>query len=185
MVHRRSVARAGDYTHGFPVDPLVGGCKPVTETVWLSQSAYDRLSAELEELRTEGRAQASKAIEVARSHGDLKENAEYHAAKEEQGKMEARIRQLEEMLRDAKVGEAPSGDTVAAGMVVTTTDEDGDEDKFLLGSREDRVEGLAVVSAQSPLGRALIGRGIGETVSYEAPAGRFEVTINDAKPLEG
>jgi transcription elongation factor GreA len=157
----------------------------LTETVWLSQSAYDRLSAELDELRTEGRARASKAIEVARAHGDLKENAEYDSAKEEQGKMESRIRQLEEMLRDAQVGEAPSGDTVAAGMVVTTTDEDDDEDTFLLGSREDRVEGLSVVSAQSPLGRALIGRSIGETVRYEAPAGTFAVTITDAKPLDG
>jgi transcription elongation factor GreA len=156
----------------------------VSETVWLSQAAYDRLTAELEELRTDGRTRASKAIEVARAHGDLKENAEYDSAKEEQGKMESRIRQLEEMLRDAKVGEAPTGDTVAAGMVVTTTDEDGDADTFLLGSREDRIEGLAVVSAQSPLGRALIGRSIGETVAYEAPAGTFEVTITDAKPLE-
>ncbi len=155
----------------------------MSETVWLSQSAYDRLSAELSELKTTGREQASKAIEVARSHGDLKENAEYDSAKDEQGKMEARIRQLEEMLRNAKVGDAPAGDTVAAGMVVTTVDDDGDEDTFLLGSREDRVEGLAVVSAQSPLGRALVGRKIGETVAYDAPAGKFEVTISDAKPL--
>jgi transcription elongation factor GreA len=155
----------------------------VSDTVWLSQSAYDRLSAELDELRTSGRERAAKAIEVARSHGDLKENAEYDSAKEEQGKMEARIRQLEEMLRNARVGEAPSGDTVAAGMVVTTEDEDGDEERFLLGSREDRVEGLPVVSAQSPLGRALMGRSIGETVSYDAPAGTFQVTITDAEPL--
>jgi transcription elongation factor GreA len=156
----------------------------VSETVWLSQSAYDRLKAELEQLKTEGRTQASAAIEEARAHGDLKENAEYHSAKEEQGKMEARIRQLEEMLRDAQVGEAPAGDTLTPGMVVTTTDEDGDEDTFLLGSREDRPEGLTVVSAQSPLGRALVGRKIGDTVTYEAPAGTFEVTIASAKPLE-
>lgn len=156
----------------------------MTETVWLSQSAYDRLSAELEELKTDGRTRASKAIEVARAHGDLKENAEYDSAKEEQGKMESRIRQLEEMLRDAQVGEAPSGDAVAAGMVVTTTDEDGDEDTFLLGSREDRIEGLAVVSAQSPLGRALIGASIGDEVTYDAPAGSFTVTVTEAKPLE-
>jgi transcription elongation factor GreA len=156
----------------------------VSETVWLSQSAYDRLKAELEQLKTEGRTQASAAIEEARAHGDLKENAEYHSAKEEQGKMEARIRQLEEMLRDAQVGEAPAGDTLTPGMVVTTTDEDGDEDTFLLGSREDRPEGLTVVSAQSPLGKALVGRKIGDTVTYEAPAGTFEVTIAEAKPLE-
>jgi transcription elongation factor GreA len=157
----------------------------VSDTVWLSQSAYDRLSGELEQLKTTGRAEASAAIEVARAHGDLRENAEYHSAKEEQGKMEARIRQLEEMLRDAKVGEAPSGDAVAAGMVVTTVDTDGDEDSFLIGSREDRPQGLSVVSAQSPLGKALMGHKIGDSVTYAAPAGEFEVKITAVRPLEG
>jgi transcription elongation factor GreA len=155
----------------------------VTDTVWLSQSAYERLSAELAHLKTEGRQQASAAIEEARAHGDLRENAEYHSAKEEQGKMEARIRQLEQMLRDARVGEAPEGDTVAAGMVVTTRDEQGDEETFLLGSREDRVPGLSVVSAQSPLGRALVGRHVGETVTYAAPAGEFSITVTAVRPL--
>ena len=157
----------------------------MSETVWLSQSAYDRLSAELEQLKTEGRPAASKAIEIARAHGDLKENAEYDSAKEEQGKMEARIRQLTEMLRNAKVGEAPTGDAVTAGMVVTTVDEDGDEDTFLLGSREDRAEGLQVVSANSPLGLALMGAKVGETRSYQAPAGEFKMTVTAVRPLEG
>jgi transcription elongation factor GreA len=156
----------------------------VSETVWLSQSAYDRLSAELEQLKTEGRPAASKAIEIARAHGDLKENAEYDSAKEEQGKMEARIRQLTEMLRNAQVGEAPEGDTVAAGMVVTTVDEDGDEEEFLLGSREDRDSGLHVVSANSPLGQALLGAKVGETRSYAAPAGEFQVTVTAIRPHE-
>lgn len=156
----------------------------MTET-WLSQAAYDRLNAELEELKTEGRPRASKAIEVARAHGDLRENAEYDSAKEEQGKMEARIRQLEDMLHRAKVGEPPSTDSgVQPGMVVSTVDVDGDESTFLLGSREDRVPGLGVVSAHSPLGQALVGRSVGDTVSYEAPGGAFEVEITDAKPLE-
>ena len=157
----------------------------MSETVWLSQSAYERLSAELEELKTEGRPRASKAIEIARAHGDLKENAEYDSAKEEQGKMEARIRQLTEMLRNAKVGEAPTGDAVAAGMVVTTVDEDGDEDTFLVGSREDRPEGISVVSANSPLGQALLGAKVGETRSYAAPAGEFKVTVKEIRPLGG
>ncbi len=156
----------------------------MTDTVWLSQSAYDRLSAELEELTTEGRRRASKAIEIARAHGDLRENAEYDAAKEEQGKMEARIRQLTEMLRHAKVGEAPTGDAVAAGMVVTTVDEDGDSDTFLLGSREDRPEGIGVVSANSPLGQALMGAKVGDTVAYDAPAGTFQVKVTAVRPLE-
>jgi transcription elongation factor GreA len=155
------------------------------ETTWLSQAAYDRLRNELAHLEGEGREQASAAIETARSHGDLRENAEYHAAKEEQGKMEARIRQLRAMLRNAKVGEAPSGDVIAAGTVVTTLDGDGDEMTFLLGSREDRPEGLSVVSAQSPLGKALVGRRVGEKATYEAPAGEFEVTVTQVRPLEG
>ena len=157
----------------------------MSDTVWLSQAAYDRLKAELAGLKTEGRARASSAIGAARSHGDFRENAEYDAAKEEQGKMEARIRQLEDMLAIAKVGEAPDGEAVQAGMVVTTVDEDGDELTFLLGSREDRVDGLSVVSAQSPLGRALVGARVGDTVRYEAPAGTFKVTVTAARPLEG
>lgn len=154
----------------------------MTET-WLSQSAYERLRAELEHLRTEGRRAASAAIEEARSHGDLRENAEYDAAKDEQGKMEARIRQLEAMLRNAKVGETPEGDVAAAGTVVTTVDSDGDEEEFLLGSREDRPGGLPVVSVNSPLGKALVGRRVGDTVRYQAPAGTFEVRITDVRPL--
>jgi transcription elongation factor GreA len=157
----------------------------VSEPVWLTQAAHDRLQAELDELRTNGRAQASAAIEEARSHGDLRENAEYETAKEEQGKMEARIRQLEDMLRGARVGEAPSGEAISAGTVVTVRDTDGDEDTFLLGSREDRVPNLAVVSANSPLGKALVGRKPGDTVQYSAPAGTFSVTVLDAKPFQG
>jgi len=155
----------------------------VSETTWLSQAAYDRLSGELEYLKTQGREEASKAIEVARAHGDLSENAEYDSAKDEQGKMEARIRQLEDMLRHAQVGEAPAGEAVEAGVIVTITDSDGDEDEFLLGSREDRVTGLSVVSAQSPLGKALIGAKVGDDVSYEAPAGTFTVKVKGIRPL--
>jgi transcription elongation factor GreA len=156
----------------------------VTDTVWLSRPAYERLRAELGHLTTEGRQQASAAIEAARSHGDLRENAEYQSAKEEQGKMEARIRQLDDMLRRAQVGEAPQGDTAVAGMVVTTLDEDGDRETFLLGSREDRVEGMGVVSVASPLGRALVGHRAGDTVTYQAPAGSFSVKVVDVRPLD-
>ncbi len=150
----------------------------------LSREAYERLRAELEDLTTRGRVDIAQTIETARELGDLSENGDYHAAKEEQGKMEARIRQLEEMLRNAQVGDAPSGDAVAAGMVVTTVDEDGNSDTFLLGSREDRPEGLHVVSANSPLGQALVGAKIGETRSYEAPAGEFKVTVTAIRPHE-
>jgi transcription elongation factor GreA len=156
----------------------------VSETVWLSQAAHDRLRDELEHLTTEGRRLASRAIEDARAHGDLRENAEYASAKEEQGKMEVRIRQLTEILRSAQVGEPPQGDTVAAGMVLTTVDDDGAEEEFLLGSREDRAEGLNVVSTQSPLGKALLGHRVGDAVSYSAPAGTFSVRITAARPLQ-
>ena len=159
----------------------------MSDDIWLTRDAHDRLSAELEHLRTTGREEASAAIEEARSHGDLRENAEYESAKEEQGKMEARIRQLEDMLRSARVGEpgtAPDG-TVAAGTVVTIRDGDGDESRFLVGSREDRPEGLSVVSASSPLGQALLGHRPGDTVSYRAPAGSFDVEILDTEPFTG
>jgi transcription elongation factor GreA len=86
------------------------------------------------------------------------------------------------MLRNAQVGEAPSGDAVTAGMIVTTVDGDGDESTFLLGSREDRVSGVPVVSAQSPLGKALMGKKVGQKASYEAPAGTFTVTVTAIKP---
>lgn len=156
----------------------------MSDTVWLSQSAYDRLNAELEHLKTTGREEAAQAIKVARAHGDLRENAEYDTAKEEQGKMEARIRQLEDMLRRAQVGAPPAGDVVSAGSVVTAIDEDGDEDTFLIGSREDRTTGLTVVSADSPLGRALVGAKVGDSVTYEAPAGAFTVQVTDIRPLQ-
>ena len=156
----------------------------MNDTVWLSQSAYDRLNSELMHLKTTGREEASASIKAARAHGDLRENAEYDAAKEEQGKMEARIRQLEDMLRRAQVGVAPAGDVVRAGNVVTTTDADGDEETFLVGSREDRSTGLTVVSADSPLGRALVGSRVGDEVRYQAPAGSFTVKITDVRSLE-
>jgi transcription elongation factor GreA len=156
----------------------------LSDTVWLSQSAYDRLQAELDHLKTTGRAEAAAAIKAARAHGDLRENAEYDAAKDEQGKMEARIRQLEDMLRRAQAGSPPAGDVVNAGNVVTIIDEDGDEETFLIGSREDRSTGLTVVSAESPLGRALVGARVGDTVTYDAPAGSFSVKITAVRALE-
>ena len=158
----------------------------MSEPVWLSQAAYERLNAELEELRGSGRREASAAIERARAHGDLKENAEYDVAKDEQGKMEARIRQLEDMLRNAQVGDTdPSQGVVAAGTVVTVTDEDDDADEVLIGSIEDKMPGLGLVSASSPLGQALMGAKVGDTVSYTAPGGAFSVTVTDIRPLEG
>lgn len=148
---------------------------------WLSQDAHDRLMSELEHLKSEGREQISGEIEDARAHGDLRENAEYHAAKDEQGKMEARIRQLELLLRDATIGSPDNTDTVAPGLVVVL-DVDGDEETYLLGSREDEHDEFAVLSADSPMGTAITGGKVGDTVTVEAPAATFEVTITAIRP---
>lgn len=144
---------------------------------WLTQEAADRLGGELEFLESKGRAEIIKKIETARSEGDLKENGGYHAAREEQGKMEARIRQLKHMLEHAHIGAPPVGEPgfVGAGMVVTV-DIRGEEMKFLLGSREISSGDLEVYSENSPLGAAVLGKRIGETVVYLAPSKR-EVTV--------
>ncbi|MFB6611942.1 transcription elongation factor GreA [Agromyces sp. NPDC056379] len=144
----------------------------VTAT-WLTQEAYDRLAAELEHLSTHGREEIAKRIEAAREEGDLKENGGYHAAKDEQGKMEARIRQLKELLRTAEVGDAPqSSGVVEAGTVITAIIA-GDEETFLIGSREIAGDSeLDVWSTQSPLGAAILGLKVGEKTSYTAPNGR-------------
>lgn len=140
---------------------------------WLTQEAFDRRSTELEQLAGEGRTEIAKKIESAREEGDLKENGGYHAAKEEQGKIEARIRVLTELLRHAVVGEAPaSTGVVAAGTVVTATILD-EESVFLIGSREIVGDSdLDVYSEGSPLGTAIIGMKVGDKTSYTAPNGK-------------
>lgn len=144
---------------------------------WLSQEAYDRLTAELERLTTEGREAISAEIEVARQHGDLRENAEYHAAKDEQGKMEARIRQLQSLLRDAHIGEPQDTDEVRPGLIVVL-DVEGDEETYLLGSREDEHAEVEILSASSPMGTAITGTKVGDKVSFQTPAGTvLDVTV--------
>ncbi|HEX7405120.1 MAG TPA: transcription elongation factor GreA [Candidatus Nanopelagicaceae bacterium] len=155
----------------------------MTNQTWLTQEAADRLRAELEYLESDGRTEIIKKIETARSEGDLKENGGYHAAREEQGKMEARIRQLKHMLEHAHIGAPPAGESgfVGAGMVITARIA-GDEMKFLLGSREIASGELDVYSENSPLGAAVLGVKIGETVTYTAPNGRvIEVIIIEAE----
>ena len=157
------------------------------QTTWLTQEAYDRLSAELEDAKGPRRADIVAKIEAAREEGDLKENGGYHAAKDEQGKLEARIRQLTQLLRDAKVGEAPTSSGVAGpGMVVEVTYEGDDEpERFLIGSREDKAD-IPVYSANSPLGLALTGAKVGEKVSYTLPNGRsMTVDLLSAEPYTG
>jgi transcription elongation factor GreA len=147
----------------------------------LSQEAYDRLRAELEDLTTRGRVDIAQTIETARELGDLKENADYHAARDDQGRMEARIRQLQSLVDNAViVDSSQTSDTVAAGSVVALRYEgDEDADRFLVGSIEERRADVAVVSPQSPLGQALIGRRKGDVVEYQAPGGNLKVEIVD------
>ena len=139
---------------------------------WLTQEAYDRLKAELDELTGAGRKEIAARIEAAREEGDLKENGGYHAAKDEQGKMEARIRDLTELLKRAEVGEAPEAAGIVEIGTIVTAEVWGDKERFLLGSRE-LADGsdLDVYSAESPLGAAILGRKIGEELSYAAPNG--------------
>jgi transcription elongation factor GreA len=160
---------------------------PGQQTTWLTQEAYDRLSAELADAKGPRRADIVGKIEAAREEGDLKENGGYHAAKDEQGKLEARIRQLTELLRGAKVGEAPSLAGVAGpGMVVEVRYEgDDDVERFLIGSREDKAQ-VPVYSANSPLGLALTGAKVGDKVSYALPnGGSMTVELLSAQPYTG
>jgi transcription elongation factor GreA len=139
----------------------------------LTQEAADRLSAELANLETTGRSEIIKKIESARAEGDLKENGGYHAAREEQGKIEARIRQLKHMLENAEIGTAPDNadGLISPGMRVTV-EIMGDEMEFLLGSREISSGDLDVYSEKSPLGAAVMGAKIGDTKTYNAPNGK-------------
>lgn len=150
----------------------------VTETV-LTPETHARLVAELEDLTTRGRVEIARQIEAARALGDLSENGDYHAAKDAQGKMESRIRQLQQMLSSAViVGAAPAGDGVAAGSIVGIRyGNNEDVERFLLGSIEERRDDVAVISIGSPLGRALLGHRAGEHITYEAPNGRLEVEV--------
>ncbi len=147
----------------------------------LSREAYERLQAELEDLTTRGRVDIARAIETARELGDLSENADYHAAREDQGRMEARIRQLQSLIDSAVIVEGHQGsDTVVTGSVVALRYEGDDEaDRFLVGSIEERRSDVAVVSPASPLGQALLGHRKGDVVEYQAPGGNLKVEIVD------
>ncbi len=151
---------------------------------WLTQDAYDRLVKELEHLEGPGRTEVVERIAAARDEGDLKENGGYHAAREEQGKLEARITELKALLKTAVVGETPADDgVVEPGMLVTITMA-GKERTFVLGNRE-IAEGkdVEVYSPESPLGTAIAGAKAGDTVDYTAPNGKsIPIEIKAAKP---
>ena len=155
------------------------------EGTHLSPQAHQRLAQELEERSGPRRRQISEWIERAREMGDLRENGDYHAAKNEQGLNEARVRQLEAILKNAVVVDTAAADKAQAGTVVEVRME-GDEETstYLLGSIEEKGRGYDVISIGSPLGRALLGHGKGEVVIYEAPGGYFEVEILDVRPAD-
>lgn len=142
------------------------------EKVSLSQQAYDRLKAEYDDLTTRGRVDIARKIETARELGDLSENGDYHAAKEEKGKMEGRIMHLTQILENAEIVEGGSSSEVTTGSVVAIRYAGGDDvERYLVGSIEEQHQDLEVISPGSPLGRALLGRRAGDTVTYETPTG--------------
>ncbi len=150
------------------------------ETHQLSHEAFDRLQAEFDDLSTRGRIEVADKIERAREMGDLSENGDYHAAKDEQGHMEGRIRQLEHILENAEIIAPPAPGVVGPGSVVTVVyegDSESDAERYLVGHIEERVDDLDVVSPTAPLGAALIGAKAGEWVSYDAPTGSLRVQV--------
>lgn len=156
--------------------------RAVADQHHLSQAAYDRLKAEHEHLTTVGRIEIARKIQAARELGDLSENGDYHAAKEEQGKMEGRILHLAAMLENAVIIESSDDGLVSAGSVVAIAYEGDDEvERYLIGSIEERHDDLEVISPASPLGEALIGRSVGDVVAYEAPGGTLKVRIVDVE----
>jgi len=159
-------------------------------TTWLTQEAYDRLRSEYEHLSSDGRAEVVKKIASAREEGDLKENGGYHAAREEQGKLEARIKQLRHLLESAQVGEPPAADgSVQVGHAVSVTFVggalDGEKERFLLGSREQAGDhDIDVYSPQSPLGGAVLAQRVGTEVGYSLPNGKqLKVRVDQSEPF--
>ncbi len=150
----------------------------------LSAQAYERLRQELDERTTTRRTELSLWIERAREHGDISENADYEEAKREQGMNEARIRQLEAILKDAVVVEGASGDVVEAGVLVDLL-YDGDDTPvtYLVGSIEERHETYDVLSLDSPLGQAIRGEKAGTTKTYQGPRRELKVKVLDVRPL--
>lgn len=152
---------------------------------FLTPSALQKLRDELEYLTTEGRRDIEGRIAEARSHGDLRENADYDAAKNDQGLMEARIRKLQHLIDNAEVHEVEDTGRVEVGCVATVIDDDGDEVEYFVAPQENKVAGMILASPTSPLGSALLGSAVGEEVSYQAPAGTFTVRVKSVRPFEG
>lgn len=157
---------------------------PMAQTQQLSRSAYERLRTEHEDLTTRGRIEIAEAIQRAREMGDLSENGDYQAAKDQQGHMEGRIRQLESILENAEVIEGGEEGVISVGSIVTIVYEGDDDDmaeRYLLDSVEQRGDGIDVISPASPLGEALVGAKAGDVVAYAAPNGQLRVTVKQVE----
>lgn len=157
----------------------------MSDTTWLTPEAFKKLQEELAELEGPGRIELSERIAEARSHGDIKENADYDAAKNEQGLAEARIRKLRQTMDKAEVRKASSDGSVEVGCVVAVKDADGDTTEFFVAPAENKVAGMLLASPDSPLGAALMGAKKGDKVSYKAPGGKFTYTVLSIAPYEG
>ncbi len=154
------------------------------EGTWLTPAALTKLQDELDYLKTTGREEVIARIAEARAHGDLKENSEYDTAKNDQGLMEARIRQLEHIIDNAHTTEVDDSGAVAVGTIATVIDADGDEMEFFVAPAENKIPGILLASPDSPLGSALLGARPGDEVTYEAPGGTFTYTVNSVRVYE-
>ncbi len=155
------------------------------ETTWLTPTAHQKLQEELAHLQGDARHEISERIAEARSHGDIRENADYDAAKNEQGMMEARIRQIRHLLDSAEVRDVEDTGRVEIGSIVTVTDPDGEISEYFVAPAENRVPDFLLASPGGPLGKALLGARINDEVSYEAPGGTFSMTVTAIRPFEG
>jgi transcription elongation factor GreA len=152
---------------------------------WMTPAALEKLQAEYDTLTTEGRDVVVARIAEARAHGDLKENSEYDSAKNDQGLMEARIRQLKDLIENAIVSEVDDSGAVEVGTVATVIDDDGDEMEFFVAPAENKIDGMLLASPDSPLGAALLGKRPGEDATYEAPGGKFTYKVKSIRIYEG
>jgi transcription elongation factor GreA len=149
----------------------------------LSQDAYERLTERLGFLEGEDRQRIINDIAVARAHGDLSENAEYHAAKDEQGQKEAEIRKIRQMIENAEIISGDNDSVVKPGKVITIRHEGEEPETYLLGLREEKGGAYEILTPDSPLGRALVGHSAGETVVAKVPSGEIKIEVVEVKAL--
>lgn len=152
---------------------------------WMTATALAKLKDEYDHLTTVGRDEIVTRIAEARAHGDLSENSEYETAKNDQGLMEARIRELRHLIENAQVGEVADSGIVGIGMIATVIDDDGDELEFFVAPKENKIDGMLLASPESPLGAALIGAKPGDDVSVEAPGGTFTYRVTGVRAYDG